>query len=157
DFIFYQFISSFIMKDPEFKGYIHDVGGPTANFRHPACKKQLKHGSCQDRACLTPKPCPSLRADHSDYLSLLRKLRNLKGIRKVFIRSGIRHDYLLSDQDQTFFHELVTHHVSRQYYSLHPVMHLLISNNLFTVRDIPCLGFALYMLLTCTWMPLSRA
>ena len=102
------------LKDPEFKGYIHDVGGPTANFRQPACKKQQKHGACSDRACLTPKPCPSLRADHSDYLSLLRKLRNLKGIKKVFIRSGIRYDYLLSDQDQTFFHELVKHHISGQ-------------------------------------------
>jgi uncharacterized radical SAM protein YgiQ len=102
------------LKDPEFKGHIHDVGGPTANFRHPACKKQLKHGTCSDRACLTPTPCPSLRANHSDYLSLLRKLRNLKGVKKVFIRSGIRYDYLLSDQDQTFFHELVKHHVSGQ-------------------------------------------
>ncbi len=102
------------LKDPEFKGYIHDVGGPTANFRHPACKKQLKQGACQDRACLTPTPCPALRVYHSDYLSLLRKLRNLKGIKRVFIRSGIRYDYLLSDQDQTFFHELIKHHVSGQ-------------------------------------------
>ncbi|MGN0479153.1 MAG: YgiQ family radical SAM protein [Hominenteromicrobium sp.] len=101
-------------RDPDFKGYIHDVGGPTANFRQPACKKQLKHGVCQNRQCLFPEPCPNLEADHSDYVALLRKLRALPGVKKVFVRSGIRFDYLLADQDETFFRELVKHHVSGQ-------------------------------------------
>ncbi|MBS3809723.1 MAG: DUF3362 domain-containing protein, partial [Desulfobacterales bacterium] len=101
-------------RDPEFKGYIHDVGGPTANFRKPACDKQLKRGSCRKRACLTPSVCPSMKVDHSDYLSLLRKLRSLDGVKKVFIRSGIRYDYLLADEDDSFFHELVKHHISGQ-------------------------------------------
>lgn len=103
-----------IIKDADFKGYIHDVGGPTANFRHPACDKQLKAGVCKNRQCLFPTPCKNLNADHSDYLSLLRKLRALPGVKKVFIRSGIRFDYLLADSDDTFFKELVEHHVSGQ-------------------------------------------
>ena len=103
-----------IIQDPDFKGYIHDVGGPTANFRHPACEKQLKAGVCKNRQCLFPSPCKNLNADHSDYLSLLRKLRSLPGVKKVFIRSGIRFDYLLADSDDTFFKELVEHHISGQ-------------------------------------------
>lgn len=103
-----------LTKEPDFKGYIHDVGGPTANFRHPSCEKQLTKGVCKNRQCLFPKPCPNLRADHSDYLELLRKLRALPGVKKVFIRSGIRFDYLLADADDTFFRELVEHHVSGQ-------------------------------------------
>lgn len=102
------------LKEPDFKGYIHDVGGPTANFRAPACDKQLTKGVCQNRQCLFPGPCPNMRADHSDYLALLRKLRALPGVKKVFIRSGIRFDYLLADKDDTFFRELVEHHVSGQ-------------------------------------------
>lgn len=99
---------------PGFKGYIHDVGGPTANFRFPSCAKQLKVGTCKDRQCLWPKPCPSLRIDHSDYLALLRKLRAVPKVKKVFIRSGIRYDYLLADPSDEFMKELVTHHVSGQ-------------------------------------------
>ncbi|MBQ7432735.1 MAG: YgiQ family radical SAM protein [Lachnospiraceae bacterium] len=100
--------------EPDFKGYIHDVGGPTANFRHPACKKQLTKGACSHRQCLFPKPCPNLNADHSDYIRLLRKLREIPGVKKVFIRSGIRFDYLLADKDQTFIRELCEYHVSGQ-------------------------------------------
>ncbi len=103
-----------IIKDPDFKGYIHDVGGPTANFRHPSCQKQLTCGVCKNRQCLFPSPCKNLNADHSDYLSLLRKLRALPGVKKVFVRSGIRFDYLLADADDTFFNELVEHHISGQ-------------------------------------------
>ena len=103
-----------ITQDKDFKGYIHDVGGPTANFRQPSCKKQLKNGVCKHRQCLCPKPCPNLEADHSDYLKLLRKLRKLPGVKKVFVRSGIRFDYLLLDKDDTFFRELVEHHISGQ-------------------------------------------
>lgn len=103
-----------ITQDPDFKGYIHDVGGPTANFRQPACSKQLKHGVCQNRQCLFPDPCRQLKADHSDYLTLLRRLRELPSVKKVFIRSGIRYDYLMYDPDDTFFKELVLHHVSGQ-------------------------------------------
>jgi len=103
-----------MIQDPDFKGYIHDVGGPTANFRHPSCQKQMTKGVCKDRQCLFPAPCPNLEADHSDYLSLLRKLRALPGVKKVFIRSGIRFDYLLADPDDTFFRELVEHHISGQ-------------------------------------------
>ncbi|MBR1931721.1 MAG: YgiQ family radical SAM protein, partial [Lachnospiraceae bacterium] len=103
-----------LVKEPDFKGYIHDVGGPTANFRYPSCEKQLTRGVCRNRQCLFPKPCPNLKADHSDYLALLRKLRALPGVKKVFIRSGIRFDYLLADKDDTFFRELVEHHVSGQ-------------------------------------------
>jgi uncharacterized radical SAM protein YgiQ len=101
-------------KDPEFKGYIHDVGGPTANFRLPACEKQLTKGVCAGKQCLFPRPCRNLRADHSDYVNLLRKVRALPGVKKVFIRSGIRFDYLLADKDDTFFRELVKYHVSGQ-------------------------------------------
>lgn len=103
-----------MIKDPEFKGYIHDVGGPTANFRHPSCEKQLKAGVCQNKQCLFPSPCKNLNADHQDYVELLRKLRGLPGVKKVFIRSGIRFDYLLTDKNDTFFRELVEHHVSGQ-------------------------------------------
>ncbi len=103
-----------MIQNPEFKGYIHDVGGPTANFRAPSCEKQLTHGVCKNRQCLFPKPCPNMKADHSDYLELLRKLRALPGVKKVFIRSGIRFDYLMADPDDTFFRELVQHHVSGQ-------------------------------------------
>ena len=99
---------------PGFKGYIHDVGGPTANFRQPACKKQLQRGACPTRQCLFPSPCKNLIADHTDYLSLLRKLRKLPGVKKVFIRSGIRFDYLLADPSDTFFKELVRYHISGQ-------------------------------------------
>ena len=101
-------------KDKDFKGYIHDVGGPTADFRRPACDKQLKAGACPERQCLFPKPCPNLKADHSDYISLLRKLRAVPGVKKVFIRSGIRFDYVLADPDQTFLKELCEYHVSGQ-------------------------------------------
>lgn len=103
-----------MITDPEFKGYIHDVGGPTANFRHPACQKQLESGACQNKQCLYPSPCKNLNADHQDYLALLRKLRMLPGVKKVFIRSGIRFDYLLADKDDTFFRELTAHHISGQ-------------------------------------------
>ena len=103
-----------LTQDPEFKGYIHDVGGPTANFRRPSCDKQLTKGVCAGKQCLFPRPCRNLVADHSDYVALLRKLRALPGVKKVFIRSGIRFDYLLADKDDTFFHELVEHHVSGQ-------------------------------------------
>ena len=101
-------------KDKAFKGYIHDVGGPTANFRHPACEKQLTKGACGGRQCLYPTPCKNMRADHSDYIALLRKLRKLPGVKKVFVRSGIRFDYLLCDKKDTFFKELVQHHISGQ-------------------------------------------
>lgn len=101
-------------KDKDFKGYIHDVGGPTADFRLPACDKQLKAGACPERQCLFPKPCPNLKADHSDYISLLRKLRAIPGVKKVFIRSGIRFDYVLADPNQSFLKELCEYHVSGQ-------------------------------------------
>lgn len=101
-------------KDKDFKGYIHDVGGPTADFRRPACDKQLKAGACPERQCLFPKPCPNLKADHSDYISLLRKLRAIPGVKKVFIRSGIRFDYVLADPNQSFLKELCEYHVSGQ-------------------------------------------
>ncbi len=100
--------------DPDFKGYIHDVGGPTANFRQPACQKQLTKGACPHRQCLFPTPCKNMIADHSDYLSLLRQLRQLPNVKKVFIRSGIRFDYLLADKNDAFFKEMVKHHVSGQ-------------------------------------------
>ncbi|MCM1027152.1 MAG: YgiQ family radical SAM protein [Roseburia sp.] len=103
-----------LTQEPDFKGYIHDVGGPTANFRHPSCQKQLTQGVCKNRQCLFPKPCGNLQVDHRDYLELLRSLRALPGVKKVFIRSGIRFDYLLADPDDTFFRELVEHHVSGQ-------------------------------------------
>lgn len=101
-------------KDKAFKGYIHDVGGPTANFRHPSCEKQLSCGVCKNRQCLFPKPCGNLKADHSDYVALLRKIRAIPGVKKVFIRSGIRFDYLLADRDETFFDELIQYHISGQ-------------------------------------------
>ncbi len=103
-----------LTEEPDFKGYIHDVGGPTANFRQPSCEKQLKVGVCKHRQCLFPKPCPNMKADHSDYLKLLRKLREIPKVKKVFIRSGIRFDYLLADKDDAFFYELVEHHISGQ-------------------------------------------
>lgn len=103
-----------LTKHSDFKGYIHDVGGPTANFRQPSCEKQMTHGVCKNKQCLFPTPCKNLKADHSDYLELLRKLRALPGVKKVFIRSGIRFDYLLADKDDTFFRELVEHHISGQ-------------------------------------------
>jgi len=99
---------------PDFKGYIHDVGGPTANFRNPSCSKQAKSGACRDRRCLYPSACSQLYVDHSDYTELLRKLRNLDGVKKVFVRSGLRYDYLIYDKDETFFYELLKHHVSGQ-------------------------------------------
>ena len=100
--------------EPDFKGYIHDVGGPTANFRHPSCEKQLTKGVCPNKQCLFPKPCKNLVADHKDYIQLLRKLRDLPGVKKVFIRSGIRFDYVLADPDDSFLRELCEHHVSGQ-------------------------------------------
>lgn len=103
-----------LTKEADFKGYIHDVGGPTANFRHPSCEKQLTQGVCKNRQCLFPKPCPNLRVEHRDYLALLRKLRALPGVKKVFVRSGIRFDYMMADADDTFFRELVQYHVSGQ-------------------------------------------
>ncbi len=98
----------------EFKGYIHDVGGPTANFRHPSCQKQATYGSCRGKTCAAPKPCKNLNTDHGDYLALLRKLRMLKGVKKVFVRSGLRYDYILADKNKAFVKELCEHHVSGQ-------------------------------------------
>ena len=100
--------------DPKFKGYVHDIGGPTANFRHPSCQQQLKNGMCKHRACLAPTPCPNLDPSHSDYLSLLRKVRAIPGVKKVFIRSGIRFDYMLCEKNSEFFSDLVRYHVSGQ-------------------------------------------
>ena len=101
-------------KAPDFKGYIHDVGGPTANFRQPACEKQKKYGVCTNKQCLFPKPCENLNTSHKDYVELLRKLRKIPGVKKVFVRSGIRFDYLLADKDDTFLQELCKYHVSGQ-------------------------------------------
>jgi uncharacterized radical SAM protein YgiQ len=101
-------------QEPDFKGYIHDVGGPTADFRAPACKKQMKYGACPNKQCLFPKPCENLEADHSDYVELLRKLRNIPGVKKVFIRSGIRFDYMLADKKDDFLRELCQYHISGQ-------------------------------------------
>ena len=103
-----------LSKLPDFKGYIHDVGGPTANFRHRSCEKQMKSGFCKGKRCLAPQMCKNLQVDHSEYLSILRKMREIKGIKKVFIRSGIRFDYLMADKDRTFFKELCKHHISGQ-------------------------------------------
>jgi len=103
-----------MLQEPDFKGNIYDVGGPTAEFRAPACKKQLTHGACKHRRCLFPEPCPNLEVDHRDYLALLKKLRSLPGVKKVFIRSGFRFDYLLADRDRTFLRELCQHHISGQ-------------------------------------------
>ena len=103
-----------LTEEPDFKGYIHDVGGPTANFRFPACEKQLTKGACPNRQCLFPEPCKNIRADHSDYISLLRKLRSIPKVKKVFIRSGIRFDYVLADKKRAFLRELCEYHVSGQ-------------------------------------------
>ncbi|MBQ2329803.1 MAG: YgiQ family radical SAM protein, partial [Oscillospiraceae bacterium] len=103
-----------LTKLPNFKGYIHDVGGPTANFRRPACKKQLTKGACKNRACLGYEHCKNVEVDHRDYTELLRKLRGIEGVKKVFVRSGIRYDYLMFDKDDTFMRELIGHHVSGQ-------------------------------------------
>ena len=103
-----------ITEMPNFKGYIHDVGGPTANFRLPSCKKQAKSGMCVGKKCLAPEPCKALQVDHSEYLRILRKLRKLPKVKRVFIRSGIRFDYVMADKDDTFFKELVAEHVSGQ-------------------------------------------
>lgn len=99
---------------PDFKGYIHDIGGPTANFRRPSCDGQENRGLCKGKKCLAPEPCPRLKADHTEYLDILRTVRSLPKVKKVFIRSGIRYDYLLEDKDDSFFRELVAHHVSGQ-------------------------------------------
>lgn len=101
-------------KDKDFKGYIHDVGGPTANFRRPACDKQFEKGACPNKQCLYPKPCKNMRVDHTDYIKLLRKLRALPGVKKVFVRSGIRYDYVLADKDDSFLRELSKYHISGQ-------------------------------------------
>lgn len=101
-------------KDPEFKGYIHDVGGPTANFRRPSCDKQLEHGVCKNKQCLFPYPCQNLKVDHEDYIALLRKLRKIPKVKKVFIRSGIRFDYLMYDKSEAFLKELCQYHISGQ-------------------------------------------
>ena len=106
--------ASKMVWDPEFKGYIHDVGGPTANFRQPACKKQQKHGACPTKQCLWPKPCNNLEVSHQDYKELLNKLKMLPNVKKVFVRSGIRYDYLMYDKDDSFFRELVQNHISGQ-------------------------------------------
>ncbi len=102
------------VRDPKFKGYVHDVGGPSANFRHPSCKQQLKNGMCKNRSCLAPTPCKNLDPGHGDYLALLRKVRAIPGVKKVFIRSGIRYDYMLCEKNSEFFSELVRHHISGQ-------------------------------------------
>lgn len=101
-------------QDSDFKGYIHDVGGPTANFRSDACEFQKKNGACKNRDCLGVSPCPNVKADHKDYIELLKKLRSLPNVKKVFIRSGIRFDYLMLDKDKAFLYELCKHHVSGQ-------------------------------------------
>ena len=103
-----------ITQEKDFKGYIHDVGGPTANFRQPSCEKQLTRGVCKNRQCLFPKPCPNLKVDHRDYIKLLKELRDIPKVKKVFIRSGVRFDYVVADRDKTFLRELVEHHVSGQ-------------------------------------------
>ncbi len=103
-----------LVEMPNFKGYIHDVGGPTANFRGPSCEKQLKSGLCKGRKCLAPSPCRNLHVDHTEYLQMLRKLRKIDGVKKVFIRSGIRYDYLIEDKDDEFMRELIEHHISGQ-------------------------------------------
>lgn len=103
-----------ITEHPQFKGYIHDIGGPTANFYHPSCDKQIEHGTCKKRQCLDPKPCPNLKVSHKDYLDILREVRSLPKIKKVFVRSGVRYDYLMYDPDETFFKELIENHISGQ-------------------------------------------
>ncbi len=103
-----------LTHDPHFKGYIHDVGGPSANFRHTSCAKQKKCGMCKGKSCLAPEPCPNLDADHSEYTDLLQKMRGIPGIKKVFVRSGIRYDYMLQEHNRDFFRELVKYHISGQ-------------------------------------------
>ena len=103
-----------LAEDPDFKGYIHDVGGPTANFRHPSCKKQLTEGMCKNRKCLVPKPCPMLDADHSEYTEILRQIEAIPGVKKVFVRSGVRYDYVMCDKNDEFLRKLVRDHVSGQ-------------------------------------------
>ena len=103
-----------MINDPDFKGYIHDVGGPTANFYIKACDKQDKFGACINKKCLFPDKCKSLNVSHKEYLDILRELRNLEGVKKVFVRSGIRYDYLMYDKDDEFFNELVKYHISGQ-------------------------------------------
>ncbi len=103
-----------IIWEPDFKGYIHDVGGPTANFRGPACDKQMVKGACKERQCLFPSACKNLKIDHKDYTSLLKKIREIPTVKKVFVRSGIRYDYLIYDKDEEFFYELCKHHISGQ-------------------------------------------
>ncbi len=103
-----------LTEDKDFKGYIHDIGGPTANFRQRACKKQIEHGVCKDRQCMFPTPCKNLIVDHTEYLSLLKKVRTLPKVKKVFIRSGIRYDYLIYDKNPKFFNELCEYHISGQ-------------------------------------------
>jgi uncharacterized radical SAM protein YgiQ len=103
-----------LLNDPEFKGYIHDVGGPTANFRHAACDKQLNAGVCKNRQCLYPTPCKNLKVDHKDYVELLKKLRSLPGVKKVFVRSGLRYDYIIADKKDEFLRELCENHISGQ-------------------------------------------
>lgn len=103
-----------LTHQPRFKGYIHDVGGPTANFRQPSCSKQLKLGLCKGKKCLAPNPCPNLEVQHTEYLEILRKMRRIPGVKRVFIRSGIRFDYLMEDRDDSFFRELVQYHISGQ-------------------------------------------
>ena len=103
-----------VLDEARFKGYIHDVGGPTANFRLPSCTFQKEHGMCKNKKCLAPKPCRNLQVNHEEYIDILREMRAIKGIKKVFIRSGIRFDYLMEDESKEFFHELVKYHVSGQ-------------------------------------------
>ncbi len=103
-----------LTKDKNFKGYIHDIGGPTANFRYPSCKKQLTHGVCKNKQCLFPSPCSQLEVSHKEFLSILRKVRSLPKVKKVFVRSGLRYDYIMADKDHTFLQELCEHHVSGQ-------------------------------------------
>ncbi|WDV45663.1 YgiQ family radical SAM protein [Clostridiaceae bacterium M8S5] len=103
-----------ITEEEDFKGYIHDVGGPTANFREPACEKQLSKGACKNKQCLFPKPCKNLKVSHTEYTELLTKLRKLEGVKKVFVRSGLRYDYIMADKDDDFLHNLCKHHVSGQ-------------------------------------------
>ena len=103
-----------LAASPNFKGYIHDVGGPTADFRFPSCEKQLRSGLCKGKKCLAPEPCPNLKVDHSEYLSILRRMRDIKNVKKVFIRSGIRYDYLIEDKNDEFMKELIANHISGQ-------------------------------------------
>ena len=103
-----------LTHDPRFKGYIHDVGGPSANFRHTSCRQQKEHGMCRGKSCLAPEPCKNLDADHSEYTELLRRMRQIPGIKKVFVRSGVRYDYMLQDKNRDFFKELVDYHISGQ-------------------------------------------